>query len=64
MPGRPKDVLWGKEVAILTPMYGRDGEEDQEGIRRSEEVVDGSMGKLWRKGEVMTAEWEGREERK
>lgn len=64
MPGRPEDVFWGKEVSILTPMYGRDGEEDQEGMRRSEEEVDGSIGKLWRLGEVTAAEWEGREERK
>lgn len=64
MPGRPRDVLWGKEVTILTPMYGRRGEEDQEGMRRSEEEVAGLMGKLWRTGELTTREWEGREERK
>lgn len=64
MPGRPKDVLCGKEVTILTPMYGRDGEQDQEGMSKREEEVEGSIGKLWRNGAVTTAEWEGREERK
>lgn len=43
MLGRLKAVLLGKEVTILTPMYGRDGEDDQEGMRRMEEEIEGLM---------------------
>lgn len=37
MPGKFREELRGWQVTSLTPVYGRDGEVEKEGIRRREE---------------------------